>query len=324
MGKKIDNIRQSWQRIRKSTRFHNVLMFLIFVFIAIIFWFILALNDNVTETFRVKINIINKPDSVTFITDPPTEIHVTLRDKGTQILRSGFVKNRRLNIDFAEYASDGVLRMTYSDLLSQLKTDLGGVAQITSASIDSLRCYYTTSPGRRVPIIIRSDVTAASGYVINGQLTPDPKSVLVYSYGEEADTVKAVYTQKLVKKGLSQSAAYTVKLLPIPGVKIVPSSIKVNVNVDALVHKETFVTIDPLNVPEGENIVLFPAKVPVSFFVPMSSFNEDNISIHVVVDYNDIKNQSGSMLPVHITASSSHYVNVKLMTDSVEYSLVRQ
>lgn len=324
MGKKIGNLKQNWRRVRSSAQFRNILTFLIFIIIAAGFWFILALNDNVTESFRVKIHITNKPDSVTFITDPPVEIHVTLRDKGTKILRSAFVKNHSLNIDFAEYAHDGVLRLTSADLMSQLKADLGGVAQITSASLDSIRCYYTTAPGRRVPIIIRSDISAASGYIINGKPVPDPKSVLVYSFGEEADTVKAVYTQILAKTDLSKSSAYSVKLMPMPGIKMIPSSIKVGVNVDALVHKETFINIDPLNVPEGENIVLFPAKVPVSFFVPMSHFNEETPSIHVVVDYNDINTSTTSMLPVRITASSAHYVNVKLLTDSVEYSLIKQ
>lgn len=299
-------------------------MFLIFVVIATVFWFIIALNDNVSETFRVGLRITNIPDSVTFITDPPSEIHVSLRDKGTKILRSGLAKNPTINIDFVEYAKDGVLRLSSSELMAQLKTDFGGMAQITSASIDSLRCYYTTSPGKRVPVIVRSDVSAASGYMIEGVPQSTVKSVLVYSYGDEVDTVHQVYTQRLVKKDLSQTSSYTVKLSPIAGVKIVPSEVTVEIKVEALVLKEAYVNVDPLNIPEGENLLLFPPKVPVSFYVPMSMFNDDNPSIHVVADYNDIRNTSSSMIPVRITASSSSLINVKLLTDSVEYTLVKQ
>lgn len=324
MPKNLENIRQNWRRVKNSSQFRNVMMFLIFVVIATIFWFIIALNDNVSETFRVGLRITNIPDSVTFITDPPVEIHVTLRDKGTKILRSGAVKNPTINIDFAEYARDGVLRLTSSDLMSQLKSDFGGMAQITSASIDSLRCYYTTSPGKRVPVIVRSDVSAASGFVVTGEPEPAVKSVLIYSYGDETDTVHQVYTQRLVKKDLSQTSTFPVKIVQIAGIKIVPPSVEVTVNVEALVHKEAYIAVDPLNIPEGESLLLFPPKVPVSFYVPMSKFNDENPSIHVVADYNDIRETKSSMIPVRITASSANLVNVKLMADSVEYTLIKQ
>ena len=75
MDAKIGDIRNEWKRIRTSSRFHNFMMFLIFVAIAAVFWFILALNDSVTETFQVRLNIQNVPDSVTFITDPVGRRH---------------------------------------------------------------------------------------------------------------------------------------------------------------------------------------------------------------------------------------------------------
>lgn len=299
-------------------------MFLIFVAIATVFWIIIALNDNITETFNVRLNVLNVPDSVTFITDPPAEIHVTLRDKGTNILRSGVVKDPTVNIDFREYARDGIFRVSPSDLMAEIKRDLGGAAQITSSSLDSLRLYYATGPGKRVPIIVRSEITPASGYIIEGSPTPIRKSALIYSYHDEIDTINRVYTQKLVKKDLSQTSNFNVKLVRIPGVKIKPSSVEVNVVVEPLVNKEVYVEVDPLNVPEGENLILFPNRVPVSFFVPMSHFNDENPNVHVVVDYNDVTAGMSSKLPVRITASAPHLVNVVLKADSVEYSLVKK
>ena len=299
------------------------MIFLAFVVIAAVFWFVIALNDNVTDTFTVKLNIRNVPDSVTFITDPPAEIHVTLRDKGTNILRSGIVKNPVLNLNFDEYARDGILRLTVSDFSSELKGAFGGAAQITSSSIDSLRCYYTTEPGKRVPVEVNADVQAASGYVIAGAPVPLTKSVLVYSFNNETDTVRSVTTSRLVKKNLSQNSVFPVKIKQIPGVKIVPSTIKVEVKVEALVHKEVYVQVDALNVPEDVSLVLFPPRVPVSFFVPLSRFNDDSPAIHVVVDYDDIEKYGTSNLPVRITAAAGHLINVELKTDSVEYSVVR-
>lgn len=320
---KNTNFGIDWRRLRESTRFHNVLLFLIFVAIATVFWFIIALNDSVTETFKVRLQIVNVPDTVTFITDPPADVHVTLRDKGTNILRSGVVKKPVLILNFRDYARDGIFRLTAADISSELKSDLGGVASISSFSLDSLRLYYTTSPGKRVPVIVSSDVTASSGYLIPGKPVSLTRFVKIYSYGNQVDTVNAVRTQRLIKKNLSQTTEYDVRLEQISGVKIVPSQVKVRVTVEPLVHKEEYVTVDIVNVPADENLLLFPNRVPVSFFVPMSRFNDDKFTIRIVADYNDVKSSQSSHLPLHVAETSGGLINVELKTDSVEYTIVK-
>lgn len=322
MDSKIGDIRNEWKRIRTSSRFHNFMMFLIFVAIAAVFWFILALNDSVTETFQVRLNIQNVPDSVTFITDPPADLHVTLRDKGTNILRSGVVKHPTVNLNFRDYAHEGVFRLSAADMTAELKADLG-VSQITAASIDSLRLYYTTQPGKRVPVMVQSDVTASSGNIISGAPVSLTRFVQVYSYRDEVDTVHRVLTQRLVKKDLSQTSEFDVKLKPIAGVKIVPSQVKVRVPVEPLVHKETYVEVDVENLPAGASLLLFPNRVPVSFYVPMSRFNNENVPMHVVVDYDDTHRTRGSRIPVRVRDHAPGLINVELKTDSVEYTLVR-
>ena len=322
MDAKIGDIRNEWKRIRTSSRFHNFMMFLIFVAIAAVFWFILALNDSVTETFQVRLNIQNVPDSVTFITDPPADLHVTLRDKGTNILRIVVVKHPTVNLNFRDYAHEGVFRLSAADMTAELKADLG-VSQITAASIDSLRLYYTTQPGKRVPVMVQSDVSASSGNIISGAPVSLTRFVNVYSYRDEVDTVHSVLTQRLVKKDLSQTSEFDVKLKPIQGVKIVPSQVKVRVPVEPLVHKETYVEVDVENLPAGASLLLFPNRVPVSFYVPMSRFNNENVPMHVVVDYNDTHRTRGSRIPVRVRDHAPGLINVELKTDSVEYTLVR-
>lgn len=323
MGKKIDSIKTEWRRFKNSARFHNVLMFIVFVAIATIFWFIIALNDSVTRTFIVRLDIQNVPDTVTFITDPPADIHVTVRDKGTNILRSGVVKNPVVNINFRDYARDGIFRLSSADLSAELKADLGGISQISSSSIDSLRIFYTDQPGKRVPVIVQSDVSAASGYIIPGAPTSIKRSVLIFSYKDEIDTVHKVLTQRLVRKDLSKTSEFSVKLVPIKNVKIVPDMVDVKVSVEPLVQKECYVPIEIENLPQHVGLLLFPNKVPVSFYVPMSKFNDETPSIRVCVDYNDTHLTSGARIPIRIDNHNSGLVNVTLKSDSVEYTIVK-
>ena len=299
-------------------------MFLVFVVIATIFWFITALNESVSQSYEVQFSIRNIPDSVTFITDPPADFHVSLRDKGTNILRSGVFKNPVIDVNFEDYARNGVFRISASDLNAEIKADIGSNASISGISIDSLRLYYTDQPGRRVPIVVQSDLTAASGYVISGSPTPVKGSVLAYSIRDEADTLRRVYTKKVVKKDLSQSIVVTVPIIAPANVKLIPSEIEVRINVEPLVRKETYIRVDVDNLPAGEGLLLFPNSVPVSFYVPMSRFNDDSFPIRVYVDYQDTYKTPGSRIPLYLVDSSGSIINPTLSIDSVEYTLVKK
>ena len=120
------------------------------------------------------------PDTVTFISDIPEKVHVSVRDKGTNLWRSGILRHPSVDIDFKEYSSNGVMRFTHSDLMSALKGTFGSTAQITLSSIDSLRLVYTTNKGKRVPVTVVGAIYPASGSILEGDIRTEPSSVYVY------------------------------------------------------------------------------------------------------------------------------------------------
>lgn len=318
------DLRDTWLKVRTSGQFRNVLLFLVFVAVSALFWCILALNDSVTETFTVRVQLENVPDSVTFINQPPQTMHVTLRDKGTNILRSGVLKHPQININFRDYSDRGIFRMSKTDLNTVLKATFGNGIQIIATSLDSLRCYYTDSPGKRVPVRIMADVTASSGNIIAGQPVPKQRGVRIYSYGDETDTISQVVTEVLKKRDLSQTEMFEVRIRPIPGIRIVPPEIDVQINVEPLVHKEGYVTIESRGVPQGESLMLFPNRVPVSYYVPMSKFNDTEVPISVTVDYADTGLTRTNQIPVRLGNVPDYVVNPEIKADSVEYTLVKR
>jgi hypothetical protein len=322
MGKYFNSLKQKWHDFRSSMLFKNSLSFLIFIGIATVFWFVMAMNDSFQENLEVEVRIYNIPDSVTFINDPPQVVHVNVRDKGTNLMRSGAFRNATLDINFKEFASHGLFRFTNADLYASLRGMFGSSAQVTSLSVDSLRLVYTTNPGKRVPIVVVSDVEASSGNVVNYPLVPSQSNVMLYSDKDNLDTVTRVFTDKIVKRGLSETTDVEVRLKSIAGIKIVPSKIKVSVPVEPMVNKRFMANVKVINVPQGESLLLFPSSVGVSCFVPMSKFSDDNLPVEVIADYNEIKSGC-SKLSLKAKSSGQSHVNVTLLTDSVEFTLVR-
>lgn len=309
--------------MRNSAGFHNFLLFLAFVAVATLFWLILSLNDSVTRTFDIRIKVDNVPDTVTFITDPPAEFHVTLRDKGTNLLRNGIVKHPQLSINFRDFADKGIFRFSRTDLSTALKSTFGTSAQIMAQSLDSLHLIYTTNKGKRVPIVVSADLKAAPGCVLADAPEPLERAVMVYSSTNVLDTITRVYTEKILRRNLSETTEITVKLQPIAHAKITPATVKVKIPVEPLVKKESLATVHAENVPDGESLLLFPMRIPIVYYVPMSLFNSDLVPVDVTVDYHDIKRTANDKIPVRIKSSADYVISPEFNVDSVEYTLVK-
>lgn len=311
--------------MRNSSGFRNLLLFLLFVIIAALFWVVMAMNDAAQVNLDVNVRIVGKPDSLTFINLPPAKVHVTVRDKGTSLIRSAFARNPVVQFNFSEYASDGVLKLSASDIYSALRTRFGQGAQLTSLSVDSIKLTYTSLPPKTVPVEIESNLSAALGYIVESNLTPSRKFVKVYSTSQvQLDTLQRVHTMVIRKSNLSKTTNFRTTFQPISGVRIVPSSIVVTVPVEALVSKQMKVEVQPVNVPEGENISLFPSMVTVDAFVPMSRFNDVWEGMVLQVDYNDIVASSGvKRLPVKIVDTPKFVLDAKVTPSAVEYILVK-
>ena len=323
MSNRLQEIKESWQNVKTTSRFRKLLTFFVFVVIATLFWFIMALNDNIQDDFEVKMNIYNIPDSVTFINVPPSVIHVVVRDRGTSLWRNGLFARPTLDVNFREFAEDGVFHINKAELSAGLKNVFGANANLISTSVDSLKLIYTTLPPRRVPVVVVDELTPAVGKIITGKVEAIPASISVYSSRSALDTVTRVFTEKIVRHNLEESAEISVQLHPIPGVRIVPADVKVKINVETLVRKEATVNIKIDNLPPGMDLLLFPSTAKVEYYVAMSNFNRDDMTPDIRVDYRDIQ-EGDKQLGLKVNPHQQRgMINIKTLTDSVEYTLVR-
>lgn len=323
MGNNIDSLRERWRRLKSSSSFRDFMLFLVFVGISTLFWLILALNDSAQDSFNVKLNVANCPDSVTFIDELPPRIHVTVRDKGNNLWRNHY-RHPSININFRDYSSDGILKFSHNDIQSALKSIFGQSAQILSVSCDSIQLNYTANPGKRVPVIIRENVYAASGSTIEGLLKPKPSNVLVYGDINIIDTIHKVFSDVISMRNLTETTTVEVNLQKIRGVRIIPSSVSVTIPVEPLVKKNAQITVSTVNVPAGESLLIFPSKVPVEYYVAMSRLNnDDDPDIELIVDYNETMISQSGRLHVEVSQYPDRLKNLSILNDSVEYTIVK-
>lgn len=308
-------------KLPKSTsRGKNLLTFALFVLVAFVFWMLLSLDDYVERDFDVPIEFADIPPQATLLNTPPQTVSVTVRGKGSQLIRflwGGAMPT--LKVTQENYASGrkNQLFVSRARMEALLRNYFGNGISINTCRPDSVKLEYTMRPGIKLPLIIESHVTADRKSIVSGPLHANVDSITVYSTGPIPRSLKAVYTTKLTALNVTDTTRYRVKLKAVPNIKMVPSEVIVTVPVEPLIAKRKMVHPEVTNVPIGTSVICFPTKVEVSYLVPMSLYSED---FHLVAyaDYQDIK-PGVEKIPLTVSLTSDLIKSVSLKPDSVEY-----
>lgn len=292
--------------------------YLLFVAVAFVFWCVLSLDNQIQRDFDVPVEFEDVPDSLTLISEPPRSVSVSVKAKGTQLLRFLFGETPTLKIKFDKaLTSDNHYTLSRARLESRLREYFGAGVQIVSCRPESFQLTYTTNPGKKVALKVHTDIHPALQYILSGQIRANIDSVRVYSTGDIPRTLEYVETEMITKSDLKDTTRYEVRIKPIEGLRIIPDKVVVTVPVEPLISKKRSIPVETLNVPEGTQLLTFPSKVEISYLVPMSQYSGE-YPVKAYVDFDSI-HPGRKRLPVTLSATPAFYNNVCLATDSVEF-----
>ncbi len=307
----------------RSPRGRDTMMFLLFVAISCILWAVLSLNDEKQYDLRLPMRITNVPDSVTLISPGPEALSVSLRAKGTQLMKMTVGRMPTVNVDFRAFRSDGTVHLSATDLKGLVRNATGG-SQVSMVYPDSLSLPYTTHKGIRVPVRLDYKVTAGPQSALTGRPRLSADSVLLYTAGSAPDRADAVSTEPIHLLGIDKNTTLRVKLMAPRGTRLIPDSIDVTFEVEPLIFKSRKVVIEPINVPEGTKLITFPAQIDVFFMVPVSGYRQSDNHFRVVADYRTIRQGTGSRnVKLSLINVPSNFQNAHLSADSAEYIIER-
>ncbi len=303
-----------------SARGKEMLLFLLFLLISYVFWLLLTLNNEMQDDLDVPFTVVEVPDSVTFISDVPTSIKVSVRDKGSALMRYKWGSAKVMKINWKDYREgDNKLLLNRADLAARLRDYFGGSSQIITVMPDSVRILYTTQPGKRVPVIFNADLHPAMGYIVNGPIKAPHDSVWLYSIDDLPHSLKSVETVPIVRSGLDDTTLISARIKNIPGVRIIPDHVEFSVPVEPLISRKQMAPIVVKNLPPDKGIITFPSSVEVSYLIPMSDYNSELYEVNAYVDYNDVRHATGGKLPVTLSLLPDQYHNTEMSPDSVEF-----
>lgn len=323
LEERLRHYRDVIDRAAHSARGKDVLMYLMFVCIAFVFWLFLSLDSEVQRDYDVPVALEDVPDSVTMLGEMPQKISVTVQGKGSQFLRFMWGKMPVMKVKFADNVqSRNIFSLQRQKIDSRMRDYFGQGVQITNVKPDSIRIGYTVAPGVKLPLVVNASVHSDLQYVITGGVHANIDSVKVFGVNGVPRWLTEVETEPLIRSGLKDTTRVEVMIKPIEGVRVIPDRVIVTIPVEPLISRRRDVAVEVNGLPEGIGLITFPAQVNVSYLVPMSVYSED-FPCRAYVDYNELDPSRGK-LRVKLSKLPSVCQNVSVSPDSVEYIIEKK
>lgn len=305
----------------RSREGRNVIVFTVFLLISAVLWIIMSLNEETQRDLRCTVVINNVPDSMTRITPLPEALNVSVRAKGTELIKYLWKKRPQMNIDYRQYKSGNKVQFSDASLKAFFRSMVGGGCQILSVTPDSLSILFTSQPGVKVPVRLDAHITPAPHYALVGKTGIFIDSVVVYSAEGNNFPIKSVSTIPLLLSDIRKSQIVRVPLALPKDTRAIPDSVEVSIEVEPLISKTRKVAVTTINVPEDLKLITVPQAIEIYYMVPMNIYkkSEGEPKFKVVADYNTIKDNPTERIAVSLAYAPRDFLNVFLSTDSVDY-----
>jgi len=311
------------QKLKSFFLSKDILSFLLFLALSATFWFVHALGKERDTNILIQVHYVGIPMNVAITNSPPSEILLSVRDKGLSLLDYSNNQIAPLSIDVSRnFSPKGVILISSDQLNGRIRRYLKPTTTVLEVHPDSISIQYEKLSKKILPIKLISRIELAPQYMLSDNLKLEPNEVTVFGTKKTLDTLKYVTTDILELKNLNDTVSYICKLKPIRNAHFSNRQTKVSLFVEPFTERKVQIPIGILNCPANLSIRTFPAYVNVTYIVGLSHFNSLIPSdLLVYLDYNDLKTSKQSKQALKIKNNTSHISNIRISPQEVEFIL---
>lgn len=267
--------------------------FLIFLLISTLVWQTEKLRQTYPEDTELNIVCENVPEG--YITPPSIDksVKVRLEADGFCLLRMYLTNSRNLKVNvesMPRLSADGRMWALFlTRRLAANKTDLPEHVRITDVFTDTVMIPLLTVKTRRLPVVVRDDVSLRPQCVFSSPRKVEPDSVWLTATNDVIDTIRALFTVQDEPHTLGDTLVRNLSLILPDMATATATSVRVEYDVEPFSEKKMQIPVIPVNLPRGYTCRIFPPNAKVSFYVGLSQFeaaSEDQFN--VVADFTNI------------------------------------
>lgn len=311
-------LKQAWIWMLRN----DVFIYLLFVAIAMLFWWGRAMSSSREMTISIPIVYTDVPSAVLFDEPLPEFVHVTLRDNG-KLLRQISNASSQVSISLADRFAEeeGVLVLSADVLRPKIQDILPGTTTIQLIRPELIERRYQRQEKKVVPVELVASWTLAKQYQLAEEPILKPAEIEIYGRSEVLDTIDAILTDSLLINDLQNVRRELVDIVIPQGVRASASQVEVAFVAEQFTEKAFTIPIELASQSENEVLHFFPREATVVVRVGVSHFSEVNASdIKAVCPY---PTQGERTLPVEIVYSNPYIRHTRTNVREVEYIIER-
>lgn len=319
-------IYRQWKEKLTGARSHDLLVFLFFLAVSFSFWMLQALNETLERDVDVTLRLTNIPEDVVIIDSIPSQITVSLRDKGLALARHNIYSifhPNTLGIDFGKHSTgsdDASVIIPREEIHEMLKGIFAATTRIIEVRPDTIGYGYNHGRSRVLPVRLNANLKASAQNYIQG-ITLSPDSIRVFAPAAMLDTMRAVYTDPITLHDIQEPISFEIPMHRRTHLKYAQQQVSVKVSIGYYTEKTLSIPIIGLNFPANKKLRTFPAKATITCRVESGSYHRISPEDFVLATtYEELmQNAADSKLMLHLKSLPSGVSDVRISPLEVDY-----
>lgn len=316
-------LKEQIQRLNRTTfKKTNFKAFFFFFFFALMIWLLIQFSKTYTKEISVPIQFIETPkDKIVEKTKSSIQLRVT---------ENGFVlawlslRSPSITSSLEELPVGGNIITYHTDdkeaeILSKIRIDYDNVHFITK----KIKIPFIQKETKVVSVIPDIEVSYAPGYNSDEQFVIEPDSIEISGSKKVLDSIKSIYTQKVILKNISSNTKGMVGIdtTPYPKVTYYQQEVEYLVKTKKFTEGRLNIPIEILNAPKDASVSIFPKEVIVIYRVSLDGFEMISKNDFVVVcDFSDLSENQNFLIP-KIKKKPSSVNAIRLNINKVQFVL---
>jgi len=303
-------------------------IFIIFIIVSAIFWLLIKLSQEYSETYNMSIIYQDIPDNKLLTQKIDSTVKFNITARGFYLLELSLLHPEELIIHLKNYTIHKSDENKYYISTLPLKESIAKLLDIDPTLINfsknALSFKLEKLYSKKVKVINDVRFTFEGSFNLYSPVTLKPSRVLIYGSKSSLDTIENIHTKAIKLDNIKENTTIDVELEnPNSDLfKLNPEKVKLTLEVAKFTQSKVVV---PITARSGKyQIETFPKMDTVYFNVALKDFDKVSVKQFIVSpDVNGVDSKKANKLLLKVIKHPDFVKNIRTEPTDVEFILLK-